>query len=75
MSTCSRCGAQFSCAMKDADPAAGSVAAQPCWCTYLPAAVPLPSDAGASCWCPACLRQHILDHPQTLTASPLDNGV
>jgi hypothetical protein len=71
MSTCSRCGAQFSCAMKDADPAA---AAQPCWCTYLPAALPVPSDAGASCWCPACLRQHMIDHPQTLPDSSLDNG-
>ncbi|MEV4780357.1 cysteine-rich CWC family protein [Burkholderia sp. LMU1-1-1.1] len=59
MSTCSRCGAEFSCAMVDADPAA---AAQPCWCTYLPASLPVPSAPGASCWCPACLKQHIADH-------------
>jgi len=59
MSTCSRCGAEFSCAMVDADLAA---AAQPCWCTYLPASLPVPSAPGASCWCPACLKQHIADH-------------
>ncbi|QJD90653.1 hypothetical protein HH213_11510 [Duganella dendranthematis] len=71
MSTCSRCGAQFSCAMQDADPA---VPAPPCWCTYLPAALPVPSAAGASCWCPDCLRQHIIDHPQTPPAAAPDNS-
>ena len=56
MSACSRCGAVFTCAMAD-----GGDPAQPCWCTALPAAVPLPGDqaALAACWCPACLRQHI----------------
>jgi hypothetical protein len=34
-------------------------AAGPCWCTALPAAVPLPRDAGAGCWCPQCLKRHI----------------
>jgi len=65
MSTCSRCGVAFSCAMVDADP---SVPAQPCWCTYLPAALPVPSAAGASCWCPDCLKQHIAAsaHPDTI---------
>jgi len=56
MSTCARCGASFSCAMADAgapDPA------QPCWCTYLPATVPVPSAPGSSCWCPDCLRRPI----------------
>ncbi|WP_343730375.1 cysteine-rich CWC family protein [Duganella sp.] len=71
MSTCSRCGAQFSCAMKDADPAAP---AQPCWCTTLPPAVAIPSAPGASCWCPDCLRQHILDMAQTPASPPLDNN-
>jgi hypothetical protein len=32
----------------------------PCWCTALPPTVPLP-DAGAGCWCPACLRAHIAE--------------
>jgi hypothetical protein len=57
MSACSRCGATFSCAMAD-----GGDPAQPCWCTALPAAVPLPAGEGAmaaGCWCPACLRLHI----------------
>jgi hypothetical protein len=67
MSTCSRCGASFSCALADADP---SAPAQPCWCTYLPAALPVPSVPGASCWCPDCLKQHIaaqrtIEPPQT----------
>jgi len=57
MSTCARCGATFSCAM--ADPSDG----QPCWCTQLPPAVPVPGKDGApvdtSCWCPDCLRRHI----------------
>ncbi len=34
--------------------------AGPCWCTALPAVVPLPAPGSASgCWCPACLRDHI----------------
>jgi hypothetical protein len=33
-------------------------ASDPCWCTQLPAVVPVP-DAQAGCWCAACLRQHI----------------
>lgn len=53
MSTCARCGAAFGCAM--ADPNDG----QPCWCTRMPAAVPVPAAPGAGCWCPACLKQHI----------------
>lgn len=51
MSTCTRCGAEFGCAMADG-------AQQPCWCTALPAAVPVPAGA-AGCWCEACLRAHI----------------
>ncbi|MES2757931.1 MAG: cysteine-rich CWC family protein [Pseudomonadota bacterium] len=51
MSTCSRCGAAFGCAMADG-------AAEPCWCTALPPAVPVPGES-AACWCPACLKAHI----------------
>ncbi|HAV36292.1 MAG TPA: hypothetical protein DCX52_08045 [Massilia sp.] len=51
MSTCSRCGARFGCAMVDGG-------AGPCWCTELPPALPVPG-VDASCWCPACLRAHI----------------
>jgi hypothetical protein len=56
MSTCTRCGAAFGCAMADG-------ADGPCWCTELPPIVPLPGvDAG--CWCPACLRAHIVEAAQ-----------
>jgi hypothetical protein len=40
----------------------------PCWCTGLPAAVPVPGQP-AACWCQACLTQHIADldkRPQPL---------
>jgi len=78
MSTCERCGAEFHCAMADA-PAGrkptGAPDETPCWCTFEPAALPVPhaanDDAGATaamaeagpatvgCWCPDCLRAHI----------------
>ncbi len=64
MSTCSRCGAQFSCAMADPD---GSNA--PCWCAALPTVVPVPGVPGAACWCPTCLRAHIAQ--QTDDTAPL----
>lgn len=51
MSTCSRCGATFGCAMADGLDA-------PCWCVSLPPVVPVPG-VDASCWCPACLQSHI----------------
>ncbi|MCS0661149.1 cysteine-rich CWC family protein [Massilia terrae] len=51
MTICTRCGAPFGCAMADGSP-------EPCWCTRLPPAVPVP-DGAAGCWCPACLEQHI----------------
>jgi hypothetical protein len=40
-----------------------AVAAQagPCWCTLLPAVVPLPREAAAGCWCADCLRRHIAE--------------
>jgi hypothetical protein len=44
---CPRCGAVFVCGNE-----AGAVS---CWCSELPAALPLPGD-GAGCYCPACLR-------------------
>jgi hypothetical protein len=61
MSTCTRCGAAFGCAMADGNDGA------PCWCTRLPpvAALPPAGDA-AGCWCPACLAQHLAQR----TAAP-----
>jgi len=54
MSTCTRCGTPFTCAMADG-------ADGPCWCMALPPLVAVPAAAkdAAGCWCPACLRQHI----------------
>jgi len=69
MSTCSLCGAEFSCAMVDADPA---TAAQPCWCTYLPASLPVPSAPDAGCWCPACLKKHIAATQKTTVSRRAD---
>jgi hypothetical protein len=62
MSNCTLCGAAFSCAMADTTTGA-------CWCTTLPAAVPLPQDA-AGCWCRTCLESHItqLSRAQPATA-------
>lgn len=40
-----------------ASPAPGAAAR--CWCTYLPAAAPVPSEPGGACWCPSCLQAHI----------------
>jgi hypothetical protein len=60
MSTCSRCGASFGCAMADGLDA-------PCWCTRLPPVVPVPAGEAKqtpSCWCPACLEQHIAQQRQ-----------
>jgi hypothetical protein len=54
MSLCSRCGAQFDCAMVDPNNPD-----TPCWCTLLPAVVALPSAPGSACWCRACLQRHI----------------
>ncbi|MBJ7309381.1 cysteine-rich CWC family protein [Rugamonas sp. CCM 8940] len=60
MSLCARCGATFSCAMADPAPGADPAKlAEPCWCTYLPASLPVPAVPGSSCWCPDCLRRHI----------------
>ena len=64
MSICTRCGAEFGCAMADGG-------AGPCWCTTLPPVVPVPAaqagagDAAPGCWCPACLRQHIAQQAGT----------
>jgi hypothetical protein len=73
MSTCTRCGAAFACAMAD-----GGDAAAPCWCTALPAVVAVPG-APAACWCPACLQQHItaLERGSRLGSDPVgsDPGV
>jgi hypothetical protein len=54
--------------MADVDPNVDPAApAQPCWCTYLPASLPVPSAPGASCWCPDCLKRHIA---QSAAAQP-----
>jgi len=71
MSTCSRCGASFGCAMIDGNDG-------PCWCTQLPPVVPVPNAADGAvpgigkaataetaCWCPACLRAHIAEQSRT----------
>ena len=62
MSTCTRCGAPFDCAMADGG-------TDPCWCVSLPPALPVP-DAPAGCWCPACLRQHIAALPPPAAPDP-----
>ncbi|MGW8389718.1 cysteine-rich CWC family protein [Pseudoduganella sp. HUAS MS19] len=62
MSTCERCGAEFHCAMADAPPGGkptGAPGETPCWCTFLPPAIPVPGAEAVGCWCPACLRTHI----------------
>jgi hypothetical protein len=63
MSTCTRCGAVFSCGMADS-------MAEPCWCTALPAAVPVPQEA-TGCWCRACLTAHIAELSRTKAVAPL----
>jgi len=40
-------------------PVSAAASAARCWCTYLPAAVALPSEPGGACWCPSCLQAHI----------------
>ncbi|MGK5077458.1 cysteine-rich CWC family protein [Janthinobacterium sp. HLX7-2] len=53
MSQCSLCGATFQCGQLDPH------ASEPCWCTTLPPAVPMPGNTATACWCPACLQTHI----------------
>ncbi|MDQ2819400.1 MAG: cysteine-rich CWC family protein [Pseudomonadota bacterium] len=70
MSLCTRCGASFACAMADNTDTTGSA----CWCTTLPAAVPVPLPAEATgCWCRACLEAHIaeLSRPNVDAQNPL----
>jgi hypothetical protein len=57
MSLCSACGVQLFCAMADVGANVANAAAAPCWCTQLPALMPVPSqqDAPAACYCRACL--------------------
>lgn len=69
MSQCTRCGAEFHCAMADGGvraresapaPAGSPATAQaPCWCTELPMLLPVPLAGAAGCWCPDCLRAEI----------------
>jgi hypothetical protein len=63
MTTCTRCGARFGCAMADG-------ASAPCWCTQLPPVLALPG-IDASCWCPECLSQHIAAQPASVQEVPL----
>jgi hypothetical protein len=65
MSICARCGAEFSCGVRDGG--AGT-----CWCMALPPVVALPpSSADApGCWCPACLAQHIAQSAYTASDTP-----
>jgi hypothetical protein len=52
MSTCQRCGAEFSCGMVD------DKSDTPCWCTHFPP-MPLPSrdvSPAPTCYCPVCLE-------------------
>jgi len=58
MSLCTRCGASFSCAMVDNGTDSTDSTGSACWCTTLPAAVAVPTEA-AGCWCRACLEAHI----------------
>jgi hypothetical protein len=58
MSHCSRCGAEFGCAMADGGEG-------PCWCTEMPPVVAVPGP-DAACWCPACLKQHIAEQARTI---------
>jgi len=62
MSTCTRCGASFGCAVAD-----GS--GTPCWCTRLPPLAALPP-AGAGCWCSSCLEQHIAHAREAARGTP-----
>lgn len=57
MSLCSRCGAAFSCAVKDVSGANEANDATACWCMQLPALAALP--ASGACWCPDCLKEFI----------------
>ncbi|HEV2631248.1 MAG TPA: cysteine-rich CWC family protein [Pseudolabrys sp.] len=43
---CARCGAAFACGLS-----------AECWCTSLPARLPLPDDKTEDCLCPDCLRR------------------
>lgn len=56
MSQCVRCQAEFSCAMVD-----GAPDGAPCWCTALPAMLPVPEAGAAGCYCPQCLQQVIAE--------------
>lgn len=69
MSQCTRCGAEFHCAMADgavrdggaapAQTGSSATVEAPCWCTELPMLLPVPVAGAAGCWCPACLRAEI----------------
>jgi hypothetical protein len=64
MSVCVGCGTSFRCAMKGEQDG-------PCWCTAMPAALPVPGE-GASCFCPACLTLAIEARKRAEAAPPHD---
>ena len=52
---CPRCGAGLRCGMLAGD--------AECWCARLPRVMPVPAaQNGASCFCPACLKQISDEH-------------
>ncbi|MGK5017948.1 MULTISPECIES: cysteine-rich CWC family protein [unclassified Janthinobacterium] len=53
MSQCTLCGATFQCGQT------APQTSEPCWCTALPPAMPVPGSRAIGCWCPACLQAHI----------------
>ena len=66
MSICLRCGVAFSCALLGEQDG-------PCWCTALPAVLPVPaSDGAASCFCPGCLKMAIDAQKSSEPAPPHD---
>jgi hypothetical protein len=43
----------------------------PCWCVALPPVVAVPGmNQAASCWCPACLRDHIAEVASGVESPP-----
>jgi hypothetical protein len=46
LARCPRCGARFSC-QPEGD----------CWCKRIPMRLPVPSQRGVACLCPACLAE------------------
>jgi hypothetical protein len=66
MSVCIACGMSFSCAMLGEQDG-------PCWCTAMPAVLPVPvAGTAASCYCPGCLKLVIEAQKSSQVAPPHD---